>query len=316
MANELSVELRLKLDKLKGDSARAGQQVRSDLASSVKGLAPTNMERQTQSERISRAQRNRKLDEADAEKERKASAMGKLMDSAKAMALRFATIAGILMILRKEFQLLSSAVENARNLYAKQLRSGGMAAGFVTQRAQLAEVIGVGEKEVYQYGAAIGYLNDKLAFSTKIFTDTTPTLTALSWEWKVMGQDMKAFWAQAATKLAPALFLLAKTGSLLTKVMTQLQDSFMFPGIATILKLGGGLLMPKAPGVPISTERMPASAWEKMGLVIGQGGGTNYARKTAEGTTKSAQYLEKIANAVGGVPRTGQQQFDALQNHP
>ena len=241
------------------------------------------------------------------------------MDSAKAMALRFVAIGTILLILRKAFHELSAAVENARNLYAKQLRSGGMAAGFVTQRAQLAEVIGVGEKEVYQYGMAIGYLNDRLAFSTKIFTQTTPTLTALSWEWKILEQNMKAIWSSVASDIAPAFMVLAQSASLAAKAVEKLKGMFegliLSPPFQLALKMAQ-IAMPKAPEVPISTERMPASAWEKMGLVIGQGGGVNYARKTAESTAKSAQHLEKIANAIGGVPRTGQQQFDSLQNHP
>ena len=62
MATPLEVELRLKIDKARQQITAFGQQSRSDLASSVKGLPPTNMERQEQSERIARAQRNLKLD--------------------------------------------------------------------------------------------------------------------------------------------------------------------------------------------------------------------------------------------------------------
>jgi hypothetical protein len=51
---------------------------------------------------------------------------------------------------------------------------------------------------------------------------------------------------------------------------------------------------PQAPMAPISIERLPAAAWEKMGLVVGQGGGMNHARETARNTKN----LVTVATAI------------------
>ncbi len=60
-SSEIRVDLRLSLDKLSQDAAKAGQKINSTLASSVKGLAPTSMEKEqrSQDERERRRRQNR-----------------------------------------------------------------------------------------------------------------------------------------------------------------------------------------------------------------------------------------------------------------
>ena len=44
-------------------------------------------------------------------------------------------------------------------------------------------------------------------------------------------------------------------------------------------------------------KQMPASNWERMGLVIGGGGGTNYNQQTAKNTGTMTKTLEQILRA-------------------
>jgi hypothetical protein len=44
-------------------------------------------------------------------------------------------------------------------------------------------------------------------------------------------------------------------------------------------------------------KQLPASHWEKMGLVVG-GGATNYARNTERNTRETAQALKTIAGFI------------------
>lgn len=122
---------------------------------------------------------------------------------------RFGIIGAIVgasfLALRKVVNELSQAFERARTLYAKNLSSGGLGQGYVTQRAILAQVIGVSENEVMQYGSAISFLNAKLATATRIINETNPTLSATSMNFQVMKQNISAAWAKIAEAISPAL---------------------------------------------------------------------------------------------------------------
>jgi hypothetical protein len=45
-------------------------------------------------------------------------------------------------------------------------------------------------------------------------------------------------------------------------------------------------------------KQMPASSWERMGLMIGGGGGTNYGQQTANHTKPVPALLAKIYAAI------------------
>jgi len=96
------------------------------------------------------------------------------------------------------------AFKEAASLYSKQLTSGGMSAGLTTKQSLLSQVIGVGEKDVWQYGKAVAYLNDKIRLSTAEIQRNIRPLTAVTWSWRLMGINMRALMSQIAAGLAPA----------------------------------------------------------------------------------------------------------------
>lgn len=55
-----------------------------------------------------------------------------------------------------------------------------------------------------------------------------------------------------------------------------------------------------APGPQAHMKQMPASTWERMGLVVGAGGGTNYQKMTADHTKEANKHLQSIAKALMG----------------
>jgi hypothetical protein len=293
MANPLEIELKLKLANLRTEAKKAGQEINSGLATSPKEFFAA----QGQRARIERAQRNRKLDEADAAKEAKAQKLlaakeqkAKMLASAKNLAMATAGIVAAFKVLKKTLSEMIQTADAARRTYAKILQSGGMASGFIIQRQQLAEVLGVGENEVMQYGKAIANLNSRLQFSRSVLTETNPTLTEVGWQFKVLNQDMKALWAQLTYEAAPALTTFAMSLSGLVRGATMLLP-IMMPVLTLLAKL-----MPKAPSVPVSINRLPGSNWEKMGMVIGRVGAQDYTKKTSENTAKVVTLLEKFAH--------------------
>lgn len=88
------------------------------------------------------------------------------------------------------------SIHRAERRYANALVSGGLSVGFTTRRSTLAAVIGVSEKEVFEYGRAIMYLNEKLRWSNKVTADATTPLTEVGWAWKVMKENLAAIFTQ------------------------------------------------------------------------------------------------------------------------
>jgi hypothetical protein len=225
--------------------------------------------------------------------------------------------------LKTAIEGVTRAADEARRTYAKILQSGGMAPGFVIQRQQLAQVMGVSDDAVWQYGTAIAFLNSKLEWSTSILTETNPTVTALGWEFQVTSQNMKALWAQLANDAAPAVnaflksldglikFLHANTWAVEKDVGGVFKSALnmVLPSLGPWLGVAGtaakAIGTERAPSPTVSINRLPASAWEKMGLIIGGGGmAVDHQKKIANNTNQMVQILNRIANAAG-VPRSG-----------
>jgi hypothetical protein len=372
--NELSVELRLKMDQVRRDAQRAGSEVNKGLASSVKGLPPTVTEQQdarsvdnARRAAIARARRNAQMDLKDdindASRRNRAAALIRQRDEAntqrlveeasrrnraaqllrqrkqdrdednaekakdaikvplKGIAIATAAAAFAFMTLKKVMDEVAGAANRAAATYAKILQSGGMAAGFVVKREQLANIIGVSEDQVMQYGSAIAYLNSRLEWSTKIFTETNPTLTALSWNLRIVENDFAAMIAKISTDGAPAFkIFLDFLDQVIKKGESVIQNkgseiAAIAAGAARVLTPGLFLnvsdfatkdakknpLKP-VPQAPVSLNRFPASDWQKMGLVIG-GGGVNPQEKTAQHTAKMVTQLQTITTLLQ--PRTG-----------
>ncbi len=383
MANELAVELKLKLDKLRGQSEQAGRDINSGLASSIKGLPPTHEEREEQRAKRERAQRNRKLDETDALKEQKSKEKeeadlrkANFVAHAKQMATVTLYVTAALALLRRSINEVSLAMERARNLYAAQLKSGGMAQSFVISQNILAKIIGVSERDVFQYGSAIAFLDSKVKNATETITKNNNVLTASAWNWKALNLSLEAYYSEVAAKLAPGINMLATIGSKLLDIvqrsvdfkasmfliqvamdaliqtigalvlafglielaLTAVYDAILYffrqvnntlarfhvPGfkidegdkftdvkkqwgdIKDIVKtlLTGGKETAPMPSVSIARE--PSSTWEKMGLIIGQGGGAvNYAKRTADNTGQAVTLLGRLVASmipISGIP--------------
>ena len=223
------------------------------------------------------------------------------------------------------------AAEQARRLYAKQLQSGGLPGGFVSRRSLLAEALGVLEDEVFQYGRAVDFLNGKVAAASAILARTTPELAAASFEMKALQFDLRAMWAAVAAELSPAVRaltmdlrqlvqiftpLLAATAKWVTVNMQglrvlnalshALQGNFA-QALAEIQKLIDSSRA--APDAAASSGRMAASAWERMGLVLGVGK-PDWQQETARNTARTAKALElMLRRGMSYTPRSENDQF-------
>jgi len=212
------------------------------------------------------------------------------------------------------------AAESARRLYARGLQSGGQGMGFIAQRSMLADTIGVSEEEVYSYGSAVRYLNGQLAFATNVAAGTNASLTATAWSLRVVQADLKALssllayeisdavrllarmFHQLATEIAPVMSIIGKVikTSLLTAMTlaaTSLGPAMAVAFARIAMKAGFGK---DAPGMGSEIKRMPFSAWEKMGLVVGTGGGNNFAQQTAQHTKKTSENTAKLIELMTG----------------
>ena len=95
------------------------------------------------------------------------------------------------------------AYDNATKLYAKSLMTG-LGLQFVTKRQNIASVLGVDETQIFRFGAALAYLTPQLAFANEEISKTAIPLTGIGWQFKILGMNIKAIWAQIASALAPA----------------------------------------------------------------------------------------------------------------
>lgn len=266
--------------------------------------------------------------------------------------------------LTKATQRVIQAFDEAAGRYAKQLTSG-LPGGFTTTRSVLAQVIGVSERDVLQYGRAIEFLNDRVKLAAAELNRTTPVLTAVSWNWRILGLDIKAAWAQVAEAFAPLANMLAKAGSaiiefyretgltataytalakalqlvtgaltaivsvalLATTAIIALGDAIQYflrqvensyyrmtgqfwkisdkdtfketkAAWAAIQKLWDSFSRKGAvetvPNATSSYNRLEASPWERMGLIIGGSASGNPLSETAKNTKNTVEILKKI----------------------
>ena len=217
----------------------------------------------------------------------------------------------------------ANAFEEAKKIYSKTMKSGGLPMGMVTQRSAVADAMGVSVEEMDQYANVVAYVGDTFRMSSEMLARTAPALMGMSVNFSALGQDLKALGAELAYMLAPAIntSLIALRGVVL--ILAKIAEGFNFlfdtiykglagiieliPGAEVITKAFGDIFRPEPPTPEASTKRLPASAWEKMGLVIGTGAGANYAKDTAANTKRIAEILsgrgsEKPAFNPGGMP--------------
>ena len=229
-------------------------------------------------------------------------------------ALVVGTLVVELMLFKKAIKITFEQMEKSRALYAKSLTSGGLPLGFTAHRGKLAEIIGVGEEDVLQYGDAVKYLSSQIERSTGIIADATPELTSLSWEWRVLKTDMEALKASLGKMLAPAIrgviYMLHQMVQGLLRVMEFINkvNQYALNLVRTVRGWFGGKKHEQgpAPAPAASAKRMEPSSWERMGFVLGIGGGNSPQVETAKNTKKMANLLEKLLAGNGHIMTPGQ----------
>lgn len=206
-----------------------------------------------------------------------------------------------------------NAFERAKNLYSNALTSGGLNLGFVTRRSLAAKTLGVSERDVLQFGHAISVINPKLEWASGILAKTAPNLMAVNVEWKALLISIQALAAEVANQLAPALIALFdgmrqfvqwidKAASTLNEAVVNAAEAEggtsgtaegTDKSYAAEKKKSKEGLFPQ----PIAyMNQMRASAWERMGLVIGGMGAANPAKETAHNTKRTVEEIRRLAN--------------------
>ena len=224
-----------------------------------------------------------------------------------------ATVAGlVLKALAITVKETVAAYEHARQIYSKALQNG-MGLQWSTKRGMLAQIMGVSEQDVVRFGAQMAYLNPKLENAAKILARTATPLTQVSWNAKILSADFQALVADMSVKLAPALnafigFIdeivkgIDRIGNLFSDkdIQEAIDLFFMKPGFGEKLADKFTLEQKSMPSPQAWMKQLPASHWEKMGLVT-MGGSQNYAKDTAKNTRDTAKAVTAMAKHFMGI---------------
>lgn len=242
---EIRADLRLQLDKLGADTAKAAKMINKDLASSVKGLGETSVERDQRlaDDRASRARRerairNRKLDEADERKEeRRKAAQENSMRYDRAMFER-QMMAGMLPMFRpfspwgtffagrQSFQAFSGTKTGQNMMGQFGLSGNGGAAIATASFVAGATAIGIA---VLAFREAVANFRRSVEQARVMYAATLHSGYGLQTGYKlqtagrVIGVDPNTVWqfgaafAQVATRLKEATEILSQTNPVLTK---------------------------------------------------------------------------------------------------
>jgi hypothetical protein len=224
-------------------------------------------------------------------------------------------------------QFLTKAAEQGRALYARQLTSGGLPGGFVAYRSNLAAVLGVSEKEVFQYGAAIESVGKKVKWASDVQAHTAPVLAGAAHEFKALGLSINATAQLIAVEFVPALskvswvmrnIIQANAGWVLKGGKMALEGAlkakFGTIGVEIAELIGRFIPSANAPTPAVGARRLPISGWERMGLIMGSGPGTNYTRETSQNTRKLVELTHKLVAYVS--PRGEFMRYKAAGNSP
>lgn len=211
-------------------------------------------------------------------------------------------------LLKKTFDEFVKTFSNAASLYSKALQSG-TGLNFTSRREGLASVLGVSSKDVYQFGQAVLFLQPRLQFATSILAKTAPNLAATAYEFRILKMNIEALFASMANDAAPELRKFADGLSQIVKAIEDFNSkhhagSFiagfikgLFPSVGVIA--GAGKDSGPAPNPLAYMKQIQASAWERLGLVIGGMGGNNAAQETARNTKETAMGIKQLVRAAG-----------------
>jgi len=255
---------------------------------------------------------------------------GTLTSAASAAAIPLAALAATLLSLRRAIKSANEAAE----LYAKTLQSGGLPLGFVSWRSSLASILGVSEDEVLSFAKAVDGLGERVKESTDIIARNAPELAKTSWEMRMLKLEWQAFWSEFAAAMSPVLLQILRAISAFLKPFTmaaelinKLSEAKRY---AQDLKLQGyekwADLLPeggikdfikewitqsreelsKAPKPIAWSRRLPGSDWERKGLVLGgfgMAGGVGIeepSKQTANNTKQIAKSVRTIVTILTG----------------
>lgn len=216
------------------------------------------------------------------------------------------------MALRMTVDRVNQAMAEARRNYAATLRSGGLPLGYVTQRRNLAEIIGVGEEDVWSYGGAVKYVSEMTAVATASLARNAKELTAGKWAADALSLSFRGLWAEFATAFVP-LSVRVKDGLRtivdgFTELLGRINEwRKSYPAVGQAIERSMATMLPaglnwiyafgkhrgSAPEPTVGYHRLPGSHLERVGLGIAIGtGGPLPEKQTAENTRKMVNLLE------------------------
>ena len=253
---------------------------------------------------------------------------GTLTSAASAAAIPLAALAATLLSLRRAIKSANEAAE----LYAKTLQSGGLPLGFVSWRSSLASILGVSEDEVLSFSQAVSGLGERVKDATDTIARNAPELAKTSWEWRMLKLEWQAFWSEFSKAMSPVLrellralsqyfHLLGNVIGFSNKQQREMSEmGLKFWGkVADFVPEGSikeGMKkwlkewresISEAPPPTAWSRRLPGSDWERKGLVLGgfgMAGGIGIeepSKQTANNTRETVKLLGKILSTLGKV---------------
>ncbi len=250
---------------------------------------------------------------------------GTLTSAASAAAIPLAALAATLLSLRRAIKSANEAAE----LYAKTLQSGGLPLGFVSWRSSLASILGVSEDEVLSFAKAVDGLGERVKESTDIIARNAPELAKTSWEMRMLKLEWQAFWSEFSKAMSPVLLQILRDISFFLKPFTMAaglinklseakryaQDLKLqgYEKWADLLPEGGikGFIkewitqsreeLSKAPEPIAWSRRLPGSDWERKGLVLGgfgMAGGVGIEEPSKQTAINTKQIVKGVRTIV------------------
>lgn len=258
-----------------------------------------------------------------------------LADAAKGMLrslIMYRLISEAMTQLRNVIMAVVNAFQQAKKLYVQGALSG-FGTKIQTQRSVVAQVLGISEQDVLRFGNAYKYVNSQLKSSIDLISKNARSLAETNMQWEMMRVKLQALSSVVAIQVSPAIkdftFIFGKLADFIINRAEQINKwaqkaSFVSGMISspflTMAKTGIRAWRESEESKPENKmkelfpqmKQLGASAWEKMGLVIGGGGGTNYAKDTANNTKRTNNLLETISRHLA----TQQNGRDVFQSQP
>lgn len=211
--------------------------------------------------------------------------------------------------LKADVLAMSEAYKKGSLIYGNALRSG-LGLGMTSYRMSLSNILGVSEQEVFKFSGVLGELANKAKYASDIMAKNAQVLTGVEQQKKLRDQYRETMNAEVARTYSMFSYLNSKSDIWMLKHdiagRTKINDF--------LEKLG--LIAPRV-NAPLSMmKQMPASAWEKMGLVVGGGMGSGPAVQTARNTQGIWNELRRL-NAVihhQNSPASGYQGYSKFMN--